>query len=301
MKIVETSRKAILPYVPHLLMAETSIASGKEWPPPAKGWTLIQVSGGTGYWLQGKSRSELESGIVLLTAGNTGGRVLASCLHGLSLHFFTVVPERLAGLMTQGEHDSFAQAAERLDQACRLLPCNDPVAAKMIELHSQPNSHGLLARLKLLQLLIEAFGPELEPSAPPAPPMEVKERLQAFLLDSPPAALLEISFEELAQNMCCTPRHLSRVFFDVAGMSFRDKRAEIRLSRARELLATSHFKVVDVAFESGYKSLSLFNRMFTRRFGLSPGRWRQKNGGVKAPASQRSPKPRLPFNAPRFS
>jgi AraC-like DNA-binding protein len=35
---------------------------------------------------------------------------------------------------------------------------------------------------------------------------------------------------------------------------------------------------VDVALESGYPSLSLFNLMFARRFGISPGRWRQKNG-----------------------
>ncbi len=88
--------------------------------------------------------------------------------------------------------------------------------------------------------------------------------------------MLEISFGELAKATHCTPRHLSRVFCELTGMSFRDKRAEIRLARARELLATSKSKVVEVALESGYKSLSLFNLMFTRRFGTSPGRWRQK-------------------------
>jgi AraC-like DNA-binding protein len=61
-------------------------------------------------------------------------------------------------------------------------------------------------------------------------------------------------------------------------MSFRDKRAELRLARARELLATSNSKVVEVALESGYKSLSLFNLMFARRFGTSPGKWRQQHG-----------------------
>jgi len=49
------------------------------------------------------------------------------------------------------------------------------------------------------------------------------------------------------------------------------------MARARELLATSNSKVVEVALESGYKSLSMFNLVFTRRFGTSPGRWRQKN------------------------
>jgi AraC-like DNA-binding protein len=60
-------------------------------------------------------------------------------------------------------------------------------------------------------------------------------------------------------------------------MSFRAKRAEIRLGRARELLATGNSKMVHIALESGYKSLSSFNLMFSRQFGISPGRWRQKN------------------------
>ena len=51
--------------------------------------------------------------------------------------------------------------------------------------------------------------------------------------------------------------------------------------RARELLATTKSKVVDVALESGYQSLSLFNFMFNRRFGMSPGRWRQTFGSGK--------------------
>lgn len=68
---------------------------------------------------------------------------------------------------------------------------------------------------------------------------------------------------------------------EVVGVSFRDKQTELRLSRARELLATTKGKIVDVALESGYQSLSLFNLMFSRRFGMSPGRWRQTHGSGK--------------------
>jgi AraC-like DNA-binding protein len=31
-----------------------------------------------------------------------------------------------------------------------------------------------------------------------------------------------------------------------------------------------------VAMESGFQSVSLFNLMFKRRFGVTPGRWREK-------------------------
>jgi AraC-like DNA-binding protein len=139
--------------------------------------------------------------------------------------------------------------------------------------------------LNLLQLLVEALGEHLSQAEPSPENTDATERLRLFLRETPQDALLEISFDELAQMTNCTSRHLSRIFNDVVGMSFRDKRAEIRLARARELLATSQSKVVEVAMESGYKSLSLFNLMFTRRFGISPGRWRKKNGtdgaGVK--------------------
>jgi AraC family cel operon transcriptional repressor len=73
------------------------------------------------------------------------------------------------------------------------------------------------------------------------------------------------------------------------GVSFQEKRAELRLGRARELLATSDAKIVDVALESGFKSLSLFNLMFSRRFGSSPGQWRHRHGRPHVRRGKRPP------------
>lgn len=251
---------------------------GGEWPPRLPGWSLIQIGSGTGYWLQGQSSTELETGTVVLVAGGVPGRVRASQLNGMSLFFFNVMPARLSGLITLGEQHFLKQAAARKELAVQFFPPRSPTAMKLKELCAARNRGGLWLRLNLLQLLVEAFGKELE-QAPPVPEnADAKERLAAFLRDTPPDALLEISFNELAEMTHCTSRHLSRIFYDLVGMSFQDKRAEIRLARARELLATSNSKVVEVALESGYKSLSLFNLMFTRHFGTSPGRWRQKHG-----------------------
>lgn len=260
------------------------------------GWSLVQIGSGSGYWLRDQSRLELDTGTVLLLAENIPGRILASCLNGISLHYFSVMPDRLTGLITQGEHDLFKQAAGRKELTCQILPPPHPVALKMRELCESSSQGGLLFRLILLQLLIEAFGQALEQPTLGELQSDVRERLRAFLAELPPTALLEVTCEELAEITHCTPRHLSRVFYELMGMSIRDKRAEIRLARARELLATSQSKVVEVAFKSGYKSLSLFNRMFTRRFGISPGRWRQKNGDVKTAAPQRNGRLRLEAN-----
>jgi len=271
-------------YEPHLAVREFSVPPGGEWTPRLPGWSLIQIERGTGYLLQPQTSLELEAGTALLLAGPAPGSIRASQLGGLSLYSFSVIPARLTGLITLGEQDFLEQAAARKDFPVRILPPDNPVAVKMRELCAGGHAGGLLSRLRLLQFIVEAFGDELEQAASNWETANAKERLRVLLERTPSAELLEMSFDELARRTHCTSRHLSRLFRELVGMSFRDKRAELRLTRARDLLATSKSKVVEVALESGYKSLSLFNLMFTRHFGTSPGRWRQKyrnNGDAK--------------------
>ena len=264
-------------YQPHLAIREFSVPPGGEWAPRSPGWSLVQIKRGTGYLLQPQSSLELETGTVLLAAGGAPANIRASQLGGLGLYSFSVIPSRLTGLVTLGEQDFLERAASRKDFSVRILPPNHPVAAKMVGLCAQENPAGLLVRLWLLQFFVEACGIELEQAGSVGEAADARERLQVLLEQTPSAELLEMNFDELAQRTHCTSRHLSRIFRELVGMSFRDKRAQLRLTRARDLLATSKSKVVEVALESGYKSLSLFNLMFTRHFGTSPGRWRQKH------------------------
>lgn len=263
-------------YIPHLAFREFSVSAGADWLPKLSGWSLIQIKTGSGYWLQANSSKELEIGSVLFVAGAFAGSIRASQLNGLDLTLFTVVPQRLIGLITLGELNYLKRAASGTEFALRVLPPQHPVALKMQELELGRKSDGLMLRLKLLELFVESLGDELRQPERAENISDAKERLETFLRDTPPDELLDISFKELARKTHCTSRHLSRIFNELIGMSFREKRAEIRLARACELLATSKSKVVEVAMESGYKSLSLFNLMFTRRFGTSPGKWRQK-------------------------
>lgn len=264
-------------YEPHLVIREISVPPGREWVPRSSGWSLVQIVRGTGYCLQPQSSRELETGSMLLMTGRVPGKIRASQLGGLLLSVFSVIPARLTGLITLGEQEFLALAAARSDSSLRVLPAHHPVAVKMRERCAGGNSGGLGFRLNLLQVFVEAFGSELQQAASDWESADASQRLRVFLEQTPPAELLEMSFDDLAQSTHCTPRHLSRIFRELVGMSFRDKRAELRLTRARDLLATSRSKVVEVALESGYKSLSLFNLMFTRHFGTSPGRWRQKH------------------------
>jgi AraC-like DNA-binding protein len=267
-------------YESHLTVKEFSIPPGGEWLPAMSSWSLVQAGGGNGYCLHAEGSTELEAGAVLVIASQAKAVIRASQLGEMSLHTFSVMPARLTGLITLGEQDFLKLAAAKKECAIRILPPDNPTATKMKELCANRRSTGLMFRLKLLQLFVEAFGRELEPVAALPETPDAKERLRALLRKSPPSELVEMSFSELARKTNCTPRHLSRLFHELVGKSFNDQRAEIRMARARELLATSNSKVVEVALESGYRSLSMFNLMFTRRFGTSPGRWRQKNMAV---------------------
>jgi AraC-like DNA-binding protein len=237
---------------------------------------MIQVESGIGYCLLAQSSLELQAGAVVLVAAGAHGIIRASQLEKLTLRFVNVIPTRLTGLLTVREQEFLRSLAARADFSFRVFSPQSALAAKMQELYGLRGRGGLFLRLQLLQLFVEAFGDGLQQNIPSSNVTDAKERLRIFLNNLPQAELSELTLTELARMTHCTSRHVSRIFHELVGMPFREKRAELRLERARELLATSRHKVVEVALESGFNSLSLFNLMFMRRYGTSPGRWRTK-------------------------
>ena len=205
------------------------------------------------------------------------GCLRASQVGGAVLQFFHVRPERLTGLVTLGDQHFMQNAARQERFAFRLFQQADPISQSYRHLQENRNGNNFPLRLQLLEVFIQTFGEELiNHKTAPAEGDVARVRLIKMLQQMAASDLLEMSFVQLAEQMRCTPRHLSRTFHQVVGMSFREKQAELRMTRAQELLATTESKVVEVAFESGYQSLGLFNLMFKRRFGVSPGKWREQ-------------------------
>ena len=265
-------------YEPHLSIGEVSLGPGKEWLPQFSGWALIQVGTGSGYWLQSAQNHHLEPGMVLLLSPRLRtGIFRASQLGELSLYCLPVELERLLGVLSLEEQRVFERAASKEESAPKLYAADSSLAEKMKALCVKRGSSGAAFRLHLLQLFFDVFANELQQETPqPEASLDAKARLSEFLKQTPAAELINVNITQLAQMARCGPRHLSRIFYEVVGVSFREKHTELRLARARELLATTESKVVDIALESGYQSVSLFSLMFTRRFGVSPGRWREK-------------------------
>jgi AraC-like DNA-binding protein len=83
--------------------------------------------------------------------------------------------------------------------------------------------------------------------------------------------------EELAHKFGFCRRHLNRLFHQHFGLSISRLRMEMRLLKAVTLLRDPDAKVINVAQECGFNHLGLFNASFKRRFGTSPGLWRNQS------------------------
>jgi AraC-like DNA-binding protein len=264
--------------VPHLVIEEIAVPAAGEWVFRMPCWTVIQVAEGTGYWIHPRQARELAEDTVLLLSHQAQGYFRASQLGGVRLRFFRVDPDKLTGLTNVAEHHFFQRALGEERLAVRVLPPTDPVASGFKSAWSQAKAPTLKSRLQLLLLFLGAFGAEFRPEHGAATrERDARQRLAELLRQMSAAELAELEFSELAARLHCTPRHLSRVFHGLVGVSFREKQTELRLTRARELLTTTRFRVMDVALESGYQSLSLFNLLFKRRFGVSPSKWRERH------------------------
>jgi len=85
-----------------------------------------------------------------------------------------------------------------------------------------------------------------------------------------------LSISSAAQRAGLSPKQVQRLF-ERTGTTFSEFVLEQRLLLARTLLSSAHHatdKIGAVAYISGFGDLSYFNRMFRKRFGMTPSDWR---------------------------
>ncbi|MCC5838627.1 MAG: helix-turn-helix transcriptional regulator [Opitutales bacterium] len=89
-----------------------------------------------------------------------------------------------------------------------------------------------------------------------------------------------IRLSEAARLSGLSEGHFSRLFHESTGLRFIEYVNETRLDEARRLLGQSALPVTEVAFASGFQSLSQFNRLFRRSTGKTPLEWRRAQSAV---------------------
>jgi AraC-like DNA-binding protein len=84
------------------------------------------------------------------------------------------------------------------------------------------------------------------------------------------------TIEALAREVRISPSHFIRQFEAVFGVTPHQYRIQVRLDRAKQLLAEQRRSVTAVCMEVGFSSLGSFSTLFSRRFGETASRYRRR-------------------------
>ena len=85
----------------------------------------------------------------------------------------------------------------------------------------------------------------------------------------------ELSLQQLADNVHFSANYLSTQIKKKTGMSYISYITLLRTELASQLLVDTNLKVADVAARCGYRDSSYFNRIFCRKYGISPEQYRK--------------------------
>ena len=132
-------------------------------------------------------------------------------------------------------------------------------------------------KILLLQLLLKIMQKAIEEES-----KGDSERLPAYVQDKIRSACAYISdhrnedltLADAAASAELSEFYFSRLFKQTLGVSFSDYLAEQRISLALKLLANPTLTISEVAFGSGFQSISNFNRVFRIKVGTTPKEYR---------------------------
>ena len=85
-----------------------------------------------------------------------------------------------------------------------------------------------------------------------------------------------ISIAEIAGVTGFSESHFMKFFKTIMGTSFVDYLNDYRLSMASRMLVSSDDNIIDIAAHCGYDNLSYFNRIFKKKYGITPSAYRRK-------------------------
>lgn len=86
-----------------------------------------------------------------------------------------------------------------------------------------------------------------------------------------------LTVERMAEECGYSASHFMRWFKENTGFGFNGYLIEYRLNRAAQELRNSDETILNIASEVGFDNLSNFNRLFKKRFRMTPSEFRKEN------------------------
>lgn len=85
----------------------------------------------------------------------------------------------------------------------------------------------------------------------------------------------DISLKNLAILFNYNEKYIGKLFKKHTGMTVKEYVNDKRLHRAETLLLETHLSITDISLKMGFNNVTYFNRLFKRKFGLSPSEYRK--------------------------
>jgi len=98
----------------------------------------------------------------------------------------------------------------------------------------------------------------------------------------------EVSLRIIADEMCLSPKYISRMFKEQTKRSYRNYHVEVRMDVAKSLLKNTAFNVDEISCNLGYQNPESFMRIFKRMTELTPTQYREKTKKKKRKPRSRS-------------
>lgn len=108
----------------------------------------------------------------------------------------------------------------------------------------------------------------------------ILDRLTVFMKEKQPYLEPELTLSQLAESLGFQSHHLSQVINDKRGRNFFRFVNGYRVDAAKSMLSRAPSrdeKLIKIAFDVGFNSLSTFNRVFKEITGQSPSEYRKQN------------------------
>ncbi|QEC76315.1 AraC family transcriptional regulator [Mucilaginibacter ginsenosidivorax] len=85
-----------------------------------------------------------------------------------------------------------------------------------------------------------------------------------------------VSLEDIAKELPMGYSNFRKTFKQVTGLSPNQYHLELRLDKAKNLLAFTNLTVNEIAYQTGFESIFYFSRMFKKKNGLAPKEFRSQ-------------------------
>ncbi|MDO5425413.1 MAG: AraC family transcriptional regulator [Eubacteriales bacterium] len=88
-----------------------------------------------------------------------------------------------------------------------------------------------------------------------------------------------ITLGECADHVGFNSAYFSRYFSKCMGVTFQEYIKKLRIDRAKWLLMTENISVTEICYQSGFRDVKTFNKLFKQECGTSPSGFRKENDG----------------------